>query len=361
MPRDSNGNYVLPLPEVVAGNTVESAWANTTMADLAAEISNSLSRDGEGGMRVPLQFPDGSQSDPGFQFIGESNTGMYRAGTGDYRFTVLGQDTFRLFQGNAQVYDQIEGAWASLAQQGSGGGGVLVRPGNVAGDMLYWDTDDVEWEPTSALSFDRDTGTITITNLTVSGDATLPEGAVTGSLVAGAGIDITGDTITNSLPDREVTISGGGSITVTGTYPNFVITSTAGQAYTAGNGIALAGTQFSVAAGNGLAQDASGLKMSGSYSGSFTASGDITAYSDRRLKENIDTLAPDTTLKMRGVSFTKDGVAGAGVIAQELQTVAPELVHEDSDGTLSVAYGNVVGYLIETIKDMDKRLKRLEG
>ena len=47
---------------------------------------------------------------------------------------------------------------------------------------------------------------------------------------------------------------------------------------------------------------------------------------------------------MRGVSFTKDGEDGSGVIAQELEKVAPELVH-DGEEYKSVAYGNITGGL----------------
>ena len=56
---------------------------------------------------------------------------------------------------------------------------------------------------------------------------------------------------------------------------------------------------------------------------------------------------------MRGVSFTRldNGNDGSGVIAQEIQKVAPELVNESSDGTLGVSYGNITGYLIEAIKE----------
>ena len=63
---------------------------------------------------------------------------------------------------------------------------------------------------------------------------------------------------------------------------------------------------------------------------------------------------------MRGVSFTKDGEAGSGVIAQELQKVAPELVHEGEE-YLSVAYGNLVGYLIEAVKDLKAEVEELKG
>lgn len=100
--------------------------------------------------------------------------------------------------------------------------------------------------------------------------------------------------------------------------------------------------------------------MSGSYTGTFTATANITAYSDERLKDNVETLDGSKVYDMRGVSFTKDGEVGSGVIAQELQMVAPELVHE-GDEYLSVAYGNVVGYLIEAVKGLKNEVEELKG
>ena len=92
----------------------------------------------------------------------------------------------------------------------------------------------------------------------------------------------------------------------------------------------------------------------------FTVSGNVTAYSDERLKENIETLDASKVYEMRGVSFIKEGKVGSGVIAQELQTVAPELVIQDGE-YLSVAYGNLTGYLIETVKELNERIKTLEA
>lgn len=122
-----------------------------------------------------------------------------------------------------------------------------------------------------------------------------------------------------------------------------------------------------VAVGNGLTGGGTTgsvtLAMSGSFTGSFTATGDITAYSDVRLKDNIETLDGSKVLQMRGVSFIRDGVPSSGVIAQELELVAPELVHSHDDdlGTKSVAYGNLVGYLIEAVKELSEKVKKLEG
>ena len=96
-------------------------------------------------------------------------------------------------------------------------------------------------------------------------------------------------------------------------------------------------------------------------SGNLTATGNVTAYSDERLKTNIETLDANKTLQMRGVSFIKDGKKGSGVIAQEIETIAPELVitANDEQGTKSVAYGNLVGYLIETVKHQQKQIDAL--
>lgn len=93
--------------------------------------------------------------------------------------------------------------------------------------------------------------------------------------------------------------------------------------------------------------------------GDFTASGNVTAYSDERLKSDIKTLDPSKTLQMRGVEFIKDGKKGSGVVAQELEKVAPELVLNEGDYK-SVAYGNLSGYLIETIKDQQKQIDELK-
>jgi len=64
---------------------------------------------------------------------------------------------------------------------------------------------------------------------------------------------------------------------------------------------------------------------------------------------------------MRGVSFSwkENGRKSIGVVAQEVEKVLPELVTE-TDGVKSVAYGNIIGLLIEAIKEQDKRIDDLE-
>ena len=90
--------------------------------------------------------------------------------------------------------------------------------------------------------------------------------------------------------------------------------------------------------------------------------GDIVAYSDKKLKKNIKTLDGSKVYKMRGVSFDRidTGKKSSGVIAQEIQKVAPELVNESKEGTLGVAYGNLTGYLIEAIKELKAEVEELK-
>ena len=104
-----------------------------------------------------------------------------------------------------------------------------------------------------------------------------------------------------------------------------------------------------------LATTTSGVDVTGTLSAS-----EVTATSDERLKSDIQTIdnALDKVMNMRGVSYTKQAEKGVGVIAQEIEKVLPEVV---TDGEYkSVAYGNIVGVLIEAIKEQQKQIDELK-
>jgi hypothetical protein len=95
---------------------------------------------------------------------------------------------------------------------------------------------------------------------------------------------------------------------------------------------------------------------------------DITAYSDSRVKENVEVIedAIEKVKAIRGVTFTRNDVEDlnkrhAGVIAQEILEVLPEAVSEDSRGHLSVAYGNLTSLLIEAIKEQQLQIEKLQN
>lgn len=82
-------------------------------------------------------------------------------------------------------------------------------------------------------------------------------------------------------------------------------------------------------------------------SGNTVANGNISAYSDERLKTNWRGLSDDFLLKLAKVKSgiydrtdTEAPLTQVGVSAQSLQAVLPDAVTEDKDGLLTVSYGN---------------------
>jgi len=106
---------------------------------------------------------------------------------------------------------------------------------------------------------------------------------------------------------------------------------------------------------------------------SIYAQYDVAAYSDIRVKADIETITEPLSkvLKMRGVTFrrTDEGASDKrlmGVIAQEIEDIVPEVVStneiEDSDrfGHKSVSYGNMTALLIEAIKEQQEQIDELK-
>ncbi|MGL5098737.1 MAG: tail fiber domain-containing protein, partial [Fusobacteriaceae bacterium] len=99
--------------------------------------------------------------------------------------------------------------------------------------------------------------------------------------------------------------------------------------------------------------------------GSVTFSGNVTAYSDKRLKKNIRPISDPLNKinELNGIIYEtiETNNTKSGVIAQEVAKVMPSLVTEDKDGYLSVAYGNMVGLLIEGIKELKREIDDLKS
>ena len=98
---------------------------------------------------------------------------------------------------------------------------------------------------------------------------------------------------------------------------------------------------------------------------SIVSSGNVTAYSDLKLKTEIHTIKNplDMVTKLRGVNYKwlNNGQPDIGVIAQEVEEVIPEIVKETNDGIKTVDYGRMVSVLIESIKELNAKVKILEG
>lgn len=90
MPRNAAGVYTLPNPPRVPNTVIDSPDENTTRDDLASEITNSLDRNGRGGMLAPFRIADGTLAAPGIAFLNEPGTGFWRQGAGVMQGVVQG-------------------------------------------------------------------------------------------------------------------------------------------------------------------------------------------------------------------------------------------------------------------------------
>jgi hypothetical protein len=99
-----------------------------------------------------------------------------------------------------------------------------------------------------------------------------------------------------------------------------------------------------------------------SVDGAIVSSGDMTALSDARLKTNITPIenSIEKINSINGVLYTdKDGKRRTGLIAQDVAKVLPEAVYGDETSHYSLAYGNLVGLLVEGIKKLDTKVNSL--
>lgn len=144
MSRDASGTYTLPLSPVVTGTTIEASWANTSLNDVAAALTDSLSRSGDGNMSVQLKGVDGTKTVPGFGFSSESTSGLYRSGAGDIRVTSLNTDIARFHSTNGfQVYNNA--AWRDV---------FFGTSGSAEGQIAKWDNANGQWVPATSLVLD---------------------------------------------------------------------------------------------------------------------------------------------------------------------------------------------------------------
>ncbi len=94
--------------------------------------------------------------------------------------------------------------------------------------------------------------------------------------------------------------------------------------------------------------------------------------SDKNLKENIDSLtgALSKIKQLQGVRYNfKASYLGAdvaarkeiGLLAQDVEPIIPEVVATDDNGMKGIKYANIVAYLIEAIKEQDKKMTQLQS
>ena len=139
----------------------------------------------------------------------------------------------------------------------------------------------------------------------------------------------------------------------------------------AANQVAVYANANSIIGSSGLTYGSSTL----SVTGAVIATGDITAFysSDINLKTNISNIsnALEKVKQINGVTYNWNDTAKsidrnktddveAGVIAQEVQKVLPQIVTQRDDGYLAVRYEKLVPLLIEAIKELAAEVELLK-
>jgi len=180
---------------------------------------------------------------------------------------------------------------------------------------------------------------------------------------------------------NDVNVSG--DLTVTGTITGSV-SGSAGNADAVTNGVYTVGNQTINGIKTFANNTASTSRSTGSVvivgglgvSGAINAGGEITAFatSDARFKTNVENItdALSKIKKLNGVTFnwndlaeeveSKDtSVKEAGVIAQEVNEVLPEVVTVRENGYMAVRYEKLVPLLIEAIKELHEEIKTLKN
>lgn len=104
--------------------------------------------------------------------------------------------------------------------------------------------------------------------------------------------------------------------------------------------------------------DGNSNRWTADINGNFTARGNVTAYSDDKLKKDWKNLGTDVVFKLatlKSGTFERidSGSRQVGVSAQSLKQILPEAVMEDGEGTMSVAYGNAaLALCVELAKEI---------
>lgn len=133
------------------------------------------------------------------------------------------------------------------------------------------------------------------------------------------------------------------------------------------------GTEYLPLVGdNGVQITNTGISMTGSYTGDFVATGNITAYSDERLKhewQDLDKSVLDKALDVKHGTYERKDLdpneRHVGVSAQDLAEVMPESVRLNDDGYYSVNYGAAAMALVlelnKKVSELEAEIKKLKG
>jgi len=235
MPRNGSGTYTLPAGNPVeAGTVIEANWANTTLEDIGEELTNSLSRTGEGGMLAPFRLADGGASTPGIGWLNETSSGFYRSGSGEMWATILGIPVLQ-YTVNGLL---IPAGKALTVTSNATIGGTLGVTGNVtftgtlAASGAITATGGLIGNVTGNVT--AASGTSTFNNVTINGSLDMTSGVISGLSDPVANNDAANkqyvDSVAQGLDAKASCVAATiGNITLSGTQTIDGVAVTAGQ------------------------------------------------------------------------------------------------------------------------------------
>ena len=160
--RDSSGTWVVPGGVVqfpfVSGTRIYSPDMNLLLNDLGQEITYSLSRNGQAGMLAPLRLTAGSATVPALSWSAETNSGFYRASSGDLRLSINNADQFGFKANRLDLY----GTGTSGIYRDGG----IMALGTISAHVLYLvQAGAYRWAVNTSGDLQAYDGTHTVTNL----------------------------------------------------------------------------------------------------------------------------------------------------------------------------------------------------
>ena len=370
---------VITAPTITDAGSLEGSGANLTGSFSGAFDASSFASDGLGIVSASAQ------------------TVAHLAGTNTVSGsaqTVANLAGTSIVSGSAQTVANLAGtsivSGSSIAS--SAQGEVALTTNGVAAtavDLGLKTDDNVQFANVTV------TGDLTVTGTTTTVDSTtLDIGdntiSLNGTAAAKGGIEVndaTGTTTSGSLlwdTSNDYWIAGASGSEQKILIKSDVIVSASalssaaqGEVTLTTNGVAASATDLGLQTSDDVRFDSLGIGTNASgTTGEIRATNDITAFysSDERLKENVQELvgALDNVNKIRGVRFdwkelseeekktihSHEG-SDIGVIAQEIQAVYPDLVHQRDHGYLSVDYVKLTAVLIQAVKELSAKVDEL--
>ena len=184
MSRNASGTYSLPAGNpVVTGTTITTTWANTTLSDLATEMTDSLSRSGNGGMLDALKMVDGSAAAPALTFTSEIDLGLYRKAAGTIAFADASADLMEL----SATALSISNAQPRIRLYDTATTDENIQMKVLSGKFFLEELDDTGNEGIDIITYDHSIGQLNLNGVGNAGTGTLNIASGTGGISINSG------------------------------------------------------------------------------------------------------------------------------------------------------------------------------